>query len=380
MKKTWYTSLPLLIVMPLIAAAQPPAEESEPALLAESIGLVQQLGDEEFATRERATNRLIEIGLPARSPLERGSDHPDREIRYRCERILGIVLELDFQRRLTAFATGRSDGTDLPAWNRFRELFGDDGESRAMFVEIQKAEGELMVTVENGPDGVAAMINSRCAELQLTQRSAGRPISLGNIMGLLFAVLDDELTLNFQTSSNLCNFCSQPPMNDAMNDPSKQKFVRRVLGSWIKRSEGWTAYQTMALAMQYGLEEGLVPAARVLKNPGEQPFVRQNAILAVAKLGGERHVELLEELLEDTARCSAQRINNVTYETQVRDVALAAILIIRDQDPKKFGFNRIQLNDTNVFITSTVGFENEDKRKKVFDKYKKPEAGSGKAE
>ncbi len=380
MKKAWYYSLPLLIVMlPLVAVGQPPAEESEPALLAESVSLVLQLGDEEFANRERATTRLIEIGLPALSALEQGCDYPDREIRFRCERILVIVRELDFQRRLTAFATGRSDGVDLPAWDRFHDLFGDDGESRAMFVEIQKAERKLMVAVENGPEGVAAMIDSRCAELQLTRRS-GHPISLGNIMGLLFAVQDDNLTVNFQTSSNLCSICYQTALTNAMSDPSKQKFVRKVLDSWIKSSADSGGQQTLSLAMRFGLEEGLVPATRVLKNPGEQPIVRQTAILAVAKLGGKQHVELLEDLLEDTGRCSAHRINNVTYETQIRDVALAAILIMQDQDPKKFGFNRIQRNETSVFSTSTVGFENEDKRKKVFAKYKKPEAGSSEAE
>jgi hypothetical protein len=84
-------------------------------------------------------------------------------------------------------------------------------------------------------------------------------------------------------------------------------------------------------------------------------------------------------VLDDTARCSAQRINNVTYETQVRDVALAAILIMEDKDPREFGFRRIQRNDTNVFITSTVGFENEDRRSQVFEKYRKSLGKQGQA-
>jgi hypothetical protein len=36
---------------------------------AECVILVQQLGDEQFSVRERATTRLIEIGLPARTAL-----------------------------------------------------------------------------------------------------------------------------------------------------------------------------------------------------------------------------------------------------------------------------------------------------------------------
>jgi hypothetical protein len=216
---------------------------------------------------------------------------------------------------------------------------------------------------------VASAVETRCHELQQTQRALGQSISLGSLLTLLFAVLDDEVNISMQTSSLLSSFCYQTPLTDALRDPEKEGFVRKILGSWIQRSQGWEAYQTMTLAMRMGFVEGLVPARRALTNAGEQPFVRQMAVLAVAKLGSEDHVELLEGVLSDTARCSAQRVNNVTYETQLRDVALAAILILQKRDPKRFGFERIQRNEQTVFVTGSVGFENEDRRKKVFSKY-----------
>jgi hypothetical protein len=77
----------------------------------------------------------------------------------------------------------------------------------------------------------------------------------------------------------------------------------------------------------------------------------------------------LEPALEDATRISSHRIDNVQYEIQIRDVALAAVLLLKKQDPKQFGFDRIQLNDSNVFNFGTVGFENEDKRKQAFAKY-----------
>ena len=98
---------------------------------AEAALLVQQLGAEEFSLRERATTQLIEMGVAAKNAVEAGRTHPDREIRYRCERIFQIVGELDFQRRLTAFTAGRSDGLDLPGWRRFRDLYGDGAKPAA---------------------------------------------------------------------------------------------------------------------------------------------------------------------------------------------------------------------------------------------------------
>jgi hypothetical protein len=353
------------------AGAQPDDRYAEAAML------VQQLGDEQFSLRERATTQLIELGLSATRALQEGRNHPDREIRYRCERILSIVDELDFQRRLAAFATGRSDGGDMPGWRRYRDAFGDDGETRSLFVEMQKAEAELLQAIENGPQGVARVAETRCLVLQQSQRGVGQPVSLGSTAALLFAAGDENVNLGIQATSVLYQFCSQTPMNDAMSDSSKRKILRKMLGDWIKRSEGWAAYQTLFLAMRYDLKEGLVPAVKILGNPGEQPYARQNAILAVSKLGDASHLELLESLLDDTARCSAQRVNNVTYETQIRDVALAALLLLKKQDPRSFGFERFQTNETTSFVTSTVGFENDDRRKKVFDKYATFKTGAG---
>lgn len=348
-------------------------------MYARAVALVQELGDEQFSIRERATSRLIEMGLPAREALEEGRQHADREIRYRCERILAIVDELDFQRRLAAFAAGRTDGEDdLPGWARFRTLFGDDGEARAFFVEMQKAEPAVLKAVHEGPQGVGRVVDLRCAELQQAQRVSRQQIPLGSIAALLFAAGDKEVHLNFQTGSILCSFCYQPEVDIAMNDSAKKKFARAMLGTWVKRGDGFTAYQTLSLAMRYDLKEGLVPAVKLLENPGNQAYIRQNAILAIAKLGDDSHLKLLESLLEDQSKCTTQRVNNVTYETQLRDVALAALVIMKKQDPKKFGFDRIQQNTTNVFSTNTVGFPNDEARGKALAKWKEFKAAEQK--
>jgi len=365
-----------------IAASQAgeSATAGDEGIYVRAVALVQQLGDEHFATRERATSELIKMGLPGRKALEEGRGHADREIRYRCGRILSLIEELDFQRRLAGFAAGRDGGEyGLPGWTRYRSLFGDDGDARRLFVEMQKAEAELMQAVENGPEGVGKVADVRCLELQQSQRVSRQSIPLGSVASLLFAAGDEKVHLNLQSQSILCSLCYQSEVRNAMFDTSKKKFVEKMLGTWIKRSDGWTAYQSLSLAMQYDLKEGLVPAVKTLEKPGTQPHVRQNAILAIAKLGDDSHIALLESLLDDESRCASQRIKDVTYQTQIRDVALAAVLIMRKQDPKKFGFDRIQQHPTNVLVTSTVGFENDEKRNKAIAKWKEFKANEKKA-
>ena len=291
---------------------------------AEAALLVQQLGAEEFSLRERATTQLIEMGVAAKNAVEAGRTHPDREIRYRCERIFQIVGELDFQRRLTAFTAGRSDGLDLPGWRRFRDLYGDGAETRSLFAEMQKAESELMQAVEKGPQGVARVAETRTAQLQQLQRREGETTSLGSVTALLFAAVGDNVNLGLQTSFTVMNLCSQPSFAEGMSDPAKSKILRKMVSQWITQSEGAVAQQSMFLAMRYDMKEGLIPATRILRNAGEQTFVRQTALMTVAKLGDASHVGLLEPALEDATRISSHRIDNVQYEIQIRDVALAA--------------------------------------------------------
>ena len=234
---------------------------------------------------------------------------------------------------------------------------------------MQKAESELMQAVEKGPQGVARVAETRTAQLQQLQRREGETTSLGSVTALLFAAVGDNVKLGLQTSFAVMNLCGQPSFAEAMSDPAKSKILRKMISQWITQSEGAVAQQSMFLAMRYDMKEGLVPATRILRNAGEQPFVRQTALMTVAKLGDASHVGLLEPALEDATRISSHRIDNVQYEIQIRDVALAAILLLKKQDPKQFGFERIQLNDSNVFNFGTVGFENEDKRKQAFAKY-----------
>ena len=68
---------------------------------------------------------------------------------------------------------------------------------------------------------------------------ASRYVSLGSIAALLFAARDKEVHLNLDTSSRLCSFCYQ--MQNAMNDTAKKKFARELLGTWVKRGDGFTA-------------------------------------------------------------------------------------------------------------------------------------------
>lgn len=66
----------------------PKAKEAPAAREEEVRTLVKQLGDEEFRSREQATERLIAIGRQHREQLVKAADNDDAEVRLRARRIL----------------------------------------------------------------------------------------------------------------------------------------------------------------------------------------------------------------------------------------------------------------------------------------------------
>ena len=147
------------------------AEETDavdPLLQAEVKLLVDQLGHGEFARREVATNRLLEIGTLALGQLERGQQHVDREVRYRCERIVARVNLERRRRRLAAFLVYQDSAQEdeLPGWSRFRQLVGDKAVTREMFAKMLSSEWDLLARLDGPPVDVADAFVDRCTEIE----------------------------------------------------------------------------------------------------------------------------------------------------------------------------------------------------------------------
>ena len=353
---------------PTIRAADPQSEQVSPHLLA----LVTALGDDKFSSRENATEELISAGISALPALQQGTRHSDREIRFRSYRIILLVRKNDFQRRLDSFSKEYDSDSeyDLPGWDEYRQLMGDEPEARSLFVHMQRSESELIAGVMSNKKSAGDLLTFRTMQIQNSMRTYRTQLTLGSVATMVFIAGDEDVSLGQQANSAINSFCYQASFQTAMQNSSTKPIVRKLLGAWIKRGEDWTAYQGLSLAMRYNLKEGLVPAERILNNPVAQTHVMQYAILTVAKLGNKDYMSLLEKFLDDKTRVSTRRVDKLTYETQMRDVALAGLVHLAEQDHKKFGFSQIQKHTTVLFSTSTLGFKDEKERQVALTKWK----------
>lgn len=80
--KTWIATAAALALVSGLAAAQ----ETDPAGKIDA--LIQQLGSDDYAAREKATEELRKIGPPAREALRKAAENPDPEIQSRARALL----------------------------------------------------------------------------------------------------------------------------------------------------------------------------------------------------------------------------------------------------------------------------------------------------
>lgn len=341
---------------------------------------IQQLGDDSYEQRQAATERLIELGPPAKEALVEGLRDPDAEIRSRCRRILNVVLDLDHEQRVDAFAadtTGR-DGHGLPGWRRYRQLAGDDPAARELFVAMQRDEPYLIEVSESAPQFVADAFQVRCEQLQqevfATDLGQRQSVSLGTVAALFFVASNGQVAVSDQMVSYLHSFSYQPTFQQTLQEGAADRFappLRKLLGAWVGRSTtSLSNYQNFVLALRYDLSEALRPALDALQTEQGKPHVLHYALFIVGRFGGPEHLDAVESLLADSDVCGTFHVDDLELPTEVRDLALAVALHLTAQDHEEYGYAALRRNPQLLFLPNTIGFRTSAARESALQKWR----------
>ena len=181
--------------------------------------------------------------------------------------------------------------------------------------------------------------------------------------------------------------------------------LRRLTSRWIAEAVDVSPSKRVAVAVQYAFETGVEPSLQLIRSPARGNHI-QNAIFAVAKLGGPEHLTDLKVLLRDESVLSQRKSNGnidlrshvreiardlsqaaalshddsppstrqvrerVVFSSQVRDVALAAMIHIIGQNPRDYGFTELQPRGQYLYVPNTAGFDSEERRSRAFLKWK----------
>ncbi|MCE9528161.1 MAG: hypothetical protein K8R36_19130 [Planctomycetales bacterium] len=387
---TSFVTLVLNLTVSLPSAFGDVPSPAERAGAADVKGLIAQLGDPKFGVRKSAAEKLAKIGLPAYQALEDATRDSDREIRYRAEKILSVIRQNDLNRRLTIFLASLESPEDrtLPSWTRFKAAFGNTSVTRGLFVEMQRAEGELLAQLETDPRQATELLGKRALALAQEQNRLNREggsLPSGQVTATFFVAGEPDVKPSANTVALLLQLGTQPALRTAVlsgNAADKQAaektaMTRKLLGTVIARAEDVATQQAVQLAAIYDLKEGLAPALKMLEGPGRVRFTIQQAMLLVVKYGNDSHLPTLEKLFTDNTLLSTTSSRGLRREVQVRDSALAAAVLMTKQELKDY----FELPDNlpaqqggrgaSNFSTAylAAGFENDEKRAAAMKKW-----------
>ena len=360
----------LLIAVSVLFAsgASAPPERTEDASQ-----LVRQLGSPSFSAREKATHRLAALGMAAEAPLAVAARDPDAELRRRAGKLLAQVREQDFLLRLESFAADAGGRRDyrIPFWRGYSKLLGDTRAARDLFVEMQRAEPELLEALDTGGKTTGVMFSERCLMLvQAMESEVPAEVPLGTVASMLLVSGSPQVSVDDQVTIQVYRFILQMSFQSSLRDEKIAPLLKKLLGAWIRRNNGSSfALQNLMLAFSLNLEEGLQVSLDILRDAPQQQGFLQHALLGIGKYGDRKHLTLVEPHLKNIARCDAREVKGQQLQAQIRDVALAVSVHLTGQPLADYGFSVETLTDQALFHPGMLGFATEAKRKAGFDKW-----------
>ncbi len=419
--------LAVLAVAPAAFAAAPTPPSPDPASLAvppEQVArareLVRQLGSDAYRTRDRAARELAQMGRSALPALAAGRDDPDPEVRMRVVALLPHAEADELRARIDTFLAD-ADGKyahDLPGYNLFRAVAGDDPVARGLFAEVLKnrANYDLLLALRGVPAGkarplaaaagaVAAAAPESPPPAELNQALAARRLEVQyrihqqavggvrqfapDLADVALMLLAESLLPETKAGFNpfqyqIVNFLYQEPLRTVAGGRGKHgPAFRRLVVHWMDTRDGMNGLQnSMSLAMSLGLgaDEVCKYAARLLAVDTAPPGYRAGAISALSRYNGKDHLLDLTRVFGDE-EVLIRLPNNPPSDVQLRDFALATALLLTGQDPADYGFataggqGQMRYQYTNFRFLPDGGRTGEAKRAAAFARWRDWELG-----
>jgi hypothetical protein len=323
------------------AAAEEAKKEEATADPAKIAALVRQLGADSFQTREEANAQLEKLGKSAIKALEDGAKDGDAEISMRSRRLLALATRSEVEIALDAFLADKDTKLilKLPSYDRYKKIVGDDQASRVMFVEMYSLEGHLLALADNDPKGFETAFQARCQQIQqtlYTPQGQLNPVPLSQVVALLFAATENKAQVNINSFYMVSNLLYQQNVQQGFKNHTG---ARKLLAQFFEqRTDENTMPQAINLAMQLEIKEMAPVALKAATNKNTQQWTRATALLAVGKLGTKDNIKDIEPMLTDTTNLGTMQFNQTRVTTEMRDVALASMIMLSGQDVLNYNF------------------------------------------
>jgi hypothetical protein len=297
-----------------------------------------------------------------------------------------LIDRTDFARRLQAFAAD-TDGRrrlTLPGWKQYRKLVGDDPAARALFVDLQRAEGPMFAAAFDKslqpPQRIWEERLMRLVSWQMTAGNRNVPAPLASCAAMVFLGSVPEIEMSDNGAMLVDNLIQRPPIRETIMSQGPRDPLRRLVTAWILHCPNASeeiVTRRLNLITGLGIREAIgLPleiAGKNEKYANLLPITRARALTIIGQYGNKTHVEELEPLLADTsivmplqAPQPAQAVPNV----QIRDVALVMMLYLTGQRPMDYGYLHARLQPQQAFVLESLFCESDEKRAEATAKWR----------
>lgn len=381
------------------ASSPDPRDLDIPAAeLVRARALVNQLGSDHFRDRENAYAELTKMGRFARPVLAVAvATDPDPEVRARAGRLLPRAAADDLKARIETFLAD-ADGKyehNLPGWSAYRKAAGADKLARDLFVEMVKSPASLeMLASLDRPAAVAgAVIADRRASMYavLSRRFQGgwggptQSLTVPDVAALVVAetvVQTRDIPGGQFRFLNSYYFLQQAPCTSVLTGAGVVQHAepfRKLVVEWMNTRVEPNDLANVAYLISNQLRgyKEVVPLLRkIVATEGVQGWAKGQAVTALIREEGKDAIPTLKSLLANESQLVTVWLGNNaggnnSVMLQTRDLALAHLLTLHEQDLKSFGFEFPQ--GTSQALTATAfgsyAFPTDDARKAGFKKW-----------
>ncbi len=332
--------------------------------------LVAELGSDSFREREEAQRSLERLGEKARVAIENGLGDLDLEIQHRCRVVLGIIDSDQLTERVNSFLAGKGD---LPGWSEFKSILKDKSESRKLYALAYREERVLFDQLGRDSGKVVVLVRDRMSKVIADMRNQ-QQASVGTTLAMALLTTSKDLRepLLSQKSwlTQVCGLFNHAAARQALTTEGTSDGLKRAVSALADQNLDSGDYTLLSLAQRFDLESKL-PLARSLLKKGGKSSSRHYIAQAVNVILEEKSMEdapLLVSILEDDAVIQTHRDEQRrSYQLQVRDMALAALILLHEKKLEDYG---VPIHDNRGMKgMNAKGFLNDEERKKAFAKW-----------
>lgn len=371
-------------------AEVPAATWPEPPRELAHTELVRKLGSPSYAVREAAARELAASGLAARPALLEGLKDTDLEVRMGAHRLLVRVLQEDFDRRMERFLNREHDPKqgDFPGWTHFQTQVGDTDLARRLYVEMLRAEYDLLEALERGSEELPRLLAERIEHSSNSGLQLGphrTPVSEATLATMLFVggYLDggspagDQRVGQSMYVIRLYSLLSGTNTQQVISQSGYAPVLNNLLTSSIEalagQANGQYAGYALQLTLKYDMHEpGIRLARTALQQNPSQAGAKPYAAIVLGRFGQRDDAAFLAPHLKDANvfhTWGNPQLKPEPIQIQVRDVMLAMTARLQGYDPKELGFQLLDPFPETVYRIWTFGFLEDADREAAFAKW-----------